>query len=85
VRPSAQRKLLPGEVNDAVALAKRETAGTHMLTYGEYRKVARALVQTNEELTALRREVCPKRSQPHVVAGNDCQCTMCLAYIPRAS
>lgn len=73
--------MLPGDINDAVFLAKQEVAGTQMLTYGEYRKVARALVETKAELDRIKREQCPAQAKPHVRRGNDPQCIVCLAEI----
>jgi len=74
-------KLLPGDINDAVFLAKQEVAGTHLLTFGQYRKVARALVDVHLELEQLKHRFCPERSQGHVRPGHDVQCSLCHMYL----
>jgi len=71
-------RLLPGDIKEAVALAEREVGGKQMLTYGQYRKVAKALVQVEWELRMMKATICPERSQGHVFVGNDPQCSACL-------
>ena len=81
--PVPPQQLMPGEVVDAVYLAKQDLAGDRLLTYAEYRKISRALNQVHAELTKIKREVCPARSQGHVRSGDDVQCTLCHAYLPK--
>jgi hypothetical protein len=80
---SKRKFLLPGDIIEAVQLATAEINGSRRLTYGEYRQIAKALVQIDTELRAIRREVCPALSQGHVTAGDDPQCRICHAYLRR--
>lgn len=41
-------------IDEATALARKEVAGTHLLSYADYRKVCKGLVQIMETLDARR-------------------------------